>query len=180
MCQWWTATYLRRLPWCYAVHEYPDSTSTPFPSRDTGTQCLHCHWSVSLLATNRRHVHSIQALSVGPVSVPVWHSHSVSLRLRDRVSDSFSRSQTQSQTLSPVSDCCRHRSAAACVGILLICTGYIVGRTARCQCWICWPTLYFRLRIESEENDGFCIRRHCWLRFARAHYGLCIPRMREV
>ena len=61
-----------------AAHFSPLSP-TPFPSRDTGTQCLHCHWSVSLLATNRRHVHSIQALSEGPVSVAVWHSHSVSV-----------------------------------------------------------------------------------------------------
>ena len=90
MCQWWTATYLRRLPWSYAVHGYPDSTSTPFPSRYTGTQCLHCHWSVSLLATNRRHVHSIQgwfhkSTVSGSFQCPcsqcrlcVWHSQWVS------------------------------------------------------------------------------------------------------
>ena len=60
---------------------------------------------------------------------------------------------------------------------------YIVGRTA---CWICWPTLYFRLyrslRIESEGSDSenvlLCRERplpqqtpwaHCLLRSARAH-----------
>ena len=54
---------------------------------------------------------------------------------------------------------------------------YIVSRTA---CWICWPTLYFRLyrslRIESEGSDSENVLlpqqtpwAHCLLRSARAH-----------
>ena len=72
---------------------------------------------------------------------------------------------------------------------------YIVGRTA---CWICWPTLYFRLyrslRIESEGSDsgkraavqrttasvadamGPLFTTFC----ACAHNCIYIPRMREV
>ena len=120
----------------------------------------HCHWSVSLLATNRRHLHNIQAFVTSTVNGSCQCHCVAQSRLRVRVSHSLRLSDSVS-----VSDCRRRRSAAACVGVLLICTGYIVGRTVCCQCRICWPILYFRLyrslRIESEENDGFCIRRHC-------------------
>ncbi len=178
MCQWWTATYLRRLPWSYAVHGYPDSTSTPFPSRYTGTQCLHCHWSVSLLATNRRHVHSIQgwfhkSTVSGSFQCPcsqcrlcVWHSQ--------WVSDSKS-----CQWLSSPSErrCLRWGSSN------------LHWLHRRSNCLLSVPNLlaYFVFPTLSVAADRFWRER--WLLHqtpllttfcACAHYGICIPRMCEV
>ena len=135
-CQWWTATYLCHLPWIYAVHQYLDGTSTPFPSRDTGTN-------------RRQDTHS---LSVGPVTVTVDSVTVVGAPLPASGFFEFARRTDW----------------------------YIVGRTA---CWICWPTLYFRLyrslRIESEGSDSENVLlyrerplphwAHCLLRSARAH-----------